>query len=112
MHKAFVPFLPFLSPLSPLSPFFPHCVLKSEDEGTLQNNYYTACNVGGVANATKVGCSQYEGSYLEQSDPDGAKPALLDNVDNTAAIAAIDALSKNITYSVCINGRTLYKDGT
>ena len=82
------------------------------NEGTLQNNYYTACNVGGVANATEVGCSQYEGSYLEQSDPDGAKPALLDNVDNTAAIAAIDALSKNITYSVCINGRTLYKDGT
>ena len=82
------------------------------NEGTLQNNYYTACNVGGVANATEVGCSQYEGSYLEQSDPDGAKPALLDNVDNTDAIAAIDALSKNITYSVCINGRTLYKDGT
>lgn len=83
------------------------------NEGTLQNNYYTACNVGGVENATEVGCSQYdEDSYLSQSDPDGAKPALLDNVDNTAAIAAIDALSKNITYSVCINGRTLYKDGT
>ncbi len=82
------------------------------NEGTLQNNYYTACNVGGVENATGVGCSQYEGSDLVQRDVDGAKPALLDKVDNTDAIAAIDALSKNITYSVCINGRTLYKDGT
>ena len=68
--------------------------------------------MGGVANATKVGCSQYKGSELERSDPDGAKPALLDNADNTSAIAAIDALLKNKTYSVCINGRTLYKDGT
>lgn len=82
------------------------------NEGTLENNYYTACNVGGVANATGVGCSQYdEDSYLSQSDIDGAKPALLDNEDNTSAITLMGNLPESITYSACLNGRTFYKDG-
>ena len=82
------------------------------NECTLENNYYTACTVDGVENATGVGCSQYEGSELVQSDIDGAKPALLDNEDNTSAIAILGAIDEAIgTYKVCLNGRTLYKDG-
>ena len=82
------------------------------NEGTLENNYYTACNVGGVANATGVGCSQYdEDPYLSQSDPDGAKPALLDGADNTSAITLMGNLPESFTYSACLNGRTFYKDG-
>ncbi len=79
------------------------------NECILENNYYTACNVGGVANATGVGCSQYdEDSYLSQSDAPGALPALRDNADNTDAIALTGEVG---TYKVCLNDRTLYKDG-
>ena len=81
------------------------------NECILENNYYTACTVGGVANATGVGCSQYEDSSLSQSDTDGAKPALHNDADNTDAIALMDAIDQSLTYKVCLNGRTLYKDG-
>ena len=85
----------------------------NENSGTVARNYYTACTVGGTANATGVGCRN-----ADVTDNDGAVPALRDNADNTTAIGLFADLPADLDlgwgagkYPVALNGRTLYKDG-
>jgi len=91
------------------------------------NNYYSACNVAGVPNATGVGAGPIE----NDSDPpcdfpnnDAFVPMLRDQADNTAAIERVAALSTAGLggtpldlgwgpgrFPFQLAGRTLYKDG-
>ena len=62
---------------------------RSDDVGTLQRNYYTACKVAGIKNATGKGC------YDADVDAnDGAVPALRDQADVTNALALMAKLPK------------------
>jgi hypothetical protein len=54
-------------------------ICGSNNHGTLEHNYYVACTVGGVENATGVGCGYIEGDdydYITDdiTDNDGAMP--------------------------------------
>ena len=82
--------------------------------GGLQRNYYTNCTVRGVANATGVGHfdTWAEPNLSDLTANDGAVPALRDGADNSTALALMAAVPEKFgTYSVSLNGRTLYKDG-
>lgn len=81
-------------------------ICGENDGGTLENNYYTACTVAGVENATNVGSNK-----ADVTDNDGAVPALRDNADNSTAIALLAAVSDFLSFNVSLTGRTLYKDG-
>ena len=77
-----------------------------ENDGTLENNYYSACTVAGVENATNVGCNK-----ADVTDNDGAVPALRDDVDNSTAIDLMAVASDFLYFNVSLNGHTLYRDG-
>ena len=97
------------------------------DDGTLENNYYAACTVAGVANAVGVGCggiSDGNDGYTV-ADIDGAVPALRDNADNSDALALVAKIATagfedrpldlgwgEGEYPMQLAGRTLYKDGS
>ena len=89
-------------------------------DGTLQRNYYTACKVAGVENATGKGCQN-----ADITANDGAVPALRDQADNAQAIALFAALASTDgghtpvdlgwgagQFPLQLAGRTLYKDGS
>ena len=91
----------------------------------LLQNYYSGCNVAGVANAHGVGVGVYYDAdnstftYISDiSDNDGACSALRDGADNSDAIALMAAMPATLDlgwgagkYPVQLAGRTLYKDG-
>ena len=90
--------------------------------GTLEHNYYTACNVAGTPNATGVGRCLFEPgnkfTIADVTENDGAVPALRDGADNTYALSLFAAIPATLDlgwgagkYSVQLTGRTLYKDG-
>ena len=78
-----------------------------DNVGTLENNYYTACNVAGVENASDVGCNKED-----VTSDDGAVPALRDDADNSVAIDLLATASDILHLNVSLTGRTLYKDGS
>ena len=105
-------------------------IVGYNENGTLQHNYYTACTVANVNNATGVGCGGiYDGgdgyTVADITDDDGAVPALRDNADNTKAIALLAALASTTDnhtpvdlgwgegqFPLQLVGRTLFKDGS
>ncbi len=101
-------------------------------DGTLQNNYYLACTVAGVENATDAGCGiahkigdfTYYYYSADVTDDYDAVPALRDNADNSTALALLAALATAGLdgspldlgwgagkYPMQLAGRKLYKDG-
>ena len=90
--------------------------------GTLEHNYYTACNVAGTPNAAGVGRCLFEHgikfTIADVTEDDGAVPALRDGADNTYALSLFAAIPATLDlgwgagkYPVQLTGRTLYKDG-
>jgi len=98
-------------------------------DSTLERNYYTACKVANVENATGVGCGYIDdgnGGHIsaDVTENDGAVPALRDNADNSTAIGLLAAHASTANghvpvdlgwgagkYPVQLAGRTLYKNG-
>ena len=94
---------------------------------TLTNNYYSACNVAGIPNATGMGTGPIDSRYVDPCDipeDDGIVSLLRDQADNTVAIERVAALATALPgdrpldlgwgparFPIQLAGRTLYKDG-
>ena len=76
--------------------------------GTLTNNYYTNCSVAGVADATNVGCNDYD----KLADRDGARHAVSINAASNAVITpAGTAIAYNVSGITAYDGNNVISCG-
>ena len=99
--------------------------IAGHGSGTIGQNYYSGCTVGGVASSQGVDVGVYYNAdngtfaYISDiADNIGAVPALRDGAANSSAIGLMAAVPATLDlgwgagkYPVQLSGRTLYKDG-
>ena len=97
-------------------------LVGSHNSGTLNHNYYSACNSitenGTLIKTTDIGCGGNGSDSYDIDDNEGAIPALRDNTDNTMAISLLSARSTYLSENdfsgatnISINVRTFNMDG-